>query len=115
MILLTIDYTIPLWGIIVFLISTLGPTIWGLITMYFLGKENRKEINSLKTSYDDSIKALKQELYFQETAINAFKKDIEDKLDKHKIATDVRLSNINDGIIETKTLVKLLVENRITK
>jgi hypothetical protein len=56
---------------------------------------------------------LENELLHQEKTINNFKKEINEKLDAHKTATDLKLTSINNTLIETKTLVSLLVNDRI--
>lgn len=119
-----IDYKIPLWGIISTLVLLVAPMAWSIITMFFGLKSNTKElvllkkshdeqIKDLEKSHDDQIKGIKDEIYHQERAISSFKKDIEEKLDKHKHATDQKLSSINDITVETRTLVKLLVDNKL--
>lgn len=99
-----INYTIPLWGIITIVGTSIITISWSLINTYFISKANKK-----------SIEKIEKEMYYQEKAINSFKKDIEQKLDEHKKATDTKLSDISHIVIETKTLVKLLVDNKIKK
>src|ERR1035437_10406586 len=43
-----IDTTIPLWAILITLISALGTAIWSLIKMYFSDKEKGKLILELQ-------------------------------------------------------------------
>lgn len=97
-----IDYKIPLWGIISTFIIIVVPVVWALINNHFSLKANTKEIAKIEN-----------EMYYQEKAINSLRKDLEQKLDDHKKATDEKLSSINATAIETKTLVKLLVDNKL--
>ena len=99
-----ITFTLPLWGIIVLIVTTGTPVIWGLISMYFKQQNMNNE-----------IKSVKNEQVHQEKTIVSLKKDIEDKLDKHKTATDNKLHEINNIAVETKTLVQLLVQDKIKK
>jgi cell division protein FtsB len=97
---MNVNYTIPLWSILTFII----PVIWGLIRMYFNQIQMKKDIVKQE---EDNI-ALRDN-------IMGIKKEIEDKLDRHKQATDAKLEAINSISIETRTLVKLLVDNKIVK
>lgn len=96
------DAVIPVWGLIVLAV----PFITWIIVMIFTHKS---KISSLEASR----KEMKTELSSQEKSITSFKKEIEDKLDKHKISTDSKLNEINTNMVATKTLVELLVANRI--
>lgn len=96
------SYLLPPTHVVVILIPFLITAVWALITMFFNNKNNRKSIDKLE-----------KEMYYQERAIDTFKKEIDEKLDKYKTATDNKLGNISENIAETKTLVKLLVENKI--
>lgn len=110
---LLIDYKIPLWGIVSTFVIVIIPVAWGLINNHFSLKANTKEISDLKVSHDTQIKQITDEMYHHEKAIDNLRKDIELKLDEHKHATDQKLSSINDIMIETKTLVRLLVDDRL--
>lgn len=118
------DYTIPLWGIITVIGSFVIIVGWALIKMYFSDKSNKEAIAQNKLYFETAleksiiksntaIEKIEKEMYYQEKAINSFKKEIDEKLDKYKIATDSKLSEINNIMVETKTLVKLLVDDRI--
>lgn len=100
-----IEYApIPIWGIITSGIIFLVPIVWAIIKMFF-----RVDLhNSRIKNTEDNIKLI-------ETNMLKMKGDIEDKIDRHKIETNVRLTEINNTGIATKTLVELLVNNKIKK
>lgn len=115
---------IPLWGIIATLITLGVPIIWGIISMHFGQKANETMFINLKNSVDTQmedfkdthnkeITTIKQDMHSQEKAISTFKKDIEEKLDKHKLATDIKLGTIGESVVRTETLVRLLVDNKL--
>lgn len=99
-----INYSFPLWTIILTLVLFIVPIIWGLIRMYFNQIQMKEDI----LRQDKEITSVKDGMI-------TIKKDIEYKLDRHKQATDEKLSKINDITVETHTLVKLLVDNKINK
>lgn len=99
---LNIDYNIPLWGIISMIAVGIVPMVWSLITMYFGLKQAQKELADLK-----------EDIGNQEKSIAVFKKGIEEKIDDHKMSTDSKLSVISNTMISTKTLVELLVNNKL--
>lgn len=99
---MNINYTIPLWGIVTVTGSLFITTTWALINMFFSTKDNKA-----------AIKKLEEEVYYQERSIKKLKEDIEAKLNSHKRDTDNKLGDINKSVIETQTLVRLLVDNRI--
>jgi len=101
---MNINYSIPLWTIILTLFLFIVPIIWGLIRMYFNQIQMKKDI----LRQDKEIASVKEGMII-------IKKDIEDKLDRHKQATDEKLSKINDVTIKTYTLVELLVGDKIKK
>lgn len=122
------DYTIPIWGVIVFVVIPVALILLKMFItqgvhndkiklqdkqMILMEKTYKERIDTIENSNKLSIDEIKKDLHSQEKTLSNLKKDIEEKLDKHKIATDSKLSSINDSVIETKTLVKLLVENRI--
>lgn len=122
------DYTIPIWGVIVFVVIPVALILLKMFItqgvhndkiklqdkqMILMEKTYKERIDAIENSNKLSIDEIKKDLHSQEKTLSNLKKDIEEKLDKHKIATDSKLSSINDSVIETKTLVKLLVENRI--
>lgn len=122
--LLLIDTTIPLWGIITLLVTLGLPLTWAIITMWFNIKQGEKDLSLHKESHKLelielreasrlAITKLEQDMFHQEKFINGFKKDIEEKLDRHKLATDTKLNDMNELMVETKTLVKLLVDNKL--
>ncbi len=86
-----VNYGIPIWGVIIVLI----PIAWGMIKMFFKQNNHSEELKAHK----DDIKSIK--------------KDLEDKIDRHKIANDASLKEINNIVVETKTLVKLLVDDKL--
>lgn len=96
------NYVLPLNHVIITLIPFFLVVVWALINMFFNNRNNKKSIDKLE-----------KEMYYQERAIDTFKKEIDGKLDKYKTATDNKLGNISENIGETKTLVKLLVDNKI--
>lgn len=97
-----INYTLPVWTVVVAIITIAIPIIWSLIKMYFN-----------YTNLKDQIKNMQVHIEFQEKSIATIKKDIEDKLDRHKTSNDQRLMEINNTMIATKTLVELLVADKI--
>ncbi len=98
MMLITIDYNIPLWGIITFIVSI----TWVLISMYF----RVERLKSKQKETEDEIAGI-----FVMLDMN--KKDLEAKMDSHKVYADSRLLEINNIVVSTKTLVELLVQNKI--
>lgn len=86
-----VTYSIPIWQILLFIIAV-G---WALIKMFFKQKTHTIEL----ASHKDDIKSIK--------------KDLEEKIDRHKIANDQSLKEINNIVVETKTLVQLLVQDKI--
>lgn len=110
--------------VVVTLVVTSIPIIWGAINVYFGLKANKVQVMTLKNSIDTQmqdfkethnkeITSIKQDMHSQEKAINTFKKDIEEKLDKHKLATDMKLGSIGESVVRTETLVRLLVDNKL--
>lgn len=101
---MNVTITVPLWGLVTLVISTGLPIIWGLISMYFK-----------QQSMKEDFKVLQKDVEQQEKSITALKSEIEAKLDRHKASTDTRLMEINNTAIATKTLVELLVNDKIKK
>lgn len=99
-----VNSTFPLWSIIVTIVIFIVPIIWGIIKMHFKQEEMRKDI----------IRQDKEMALIKETVM-VVKKDIEDKLDRHKTANDLKLMQINDVSVKTMTLVELLVKDQIKK
>lgn len=99
-----VNYVFPLWSIIMTLICIILPVVWSLIKMYF------KQI-----ALSEKIKAVENKALSQDNAIIHFKKDIEDKLDRHKFATDTKLGELNNIMVEVNTMTKLLVGDKIKK
>lgn len=88
-----INYTLPLWTIIVAIV----PIIWTMIKMFF--KQGNHSILIEQNKVDTAN----------------LKRDLESKLDRHKNENDTKLTELTKTSIETNTLVKLLVDNKIKK
>ena len=88
-----VNYTLPLWTIIISVFIIILPIIWSLIKMYFTQ-------NSLK----EDIRGLKTDGHYQDKNIDTL-----------KLTTENKLSEMNAILIATKTLVELLVQDKIKK
>lgn len=105
--------TLPLFHAILAVIVLVSPLIWSIVSMYFTQKETKKILASI----NEKIKE-------QDTKINTHKEDVDGKFmsyqkyfdDRLKISenhSDEKFNKINDVLISTKTLVELLVQNKI--
>lgn len=123
---LIIDYNIPVWGIITTVLSIVIIIIYPLFATYFTVQNHKRTIVNHKNKFEDINDKLEDaKIHFDETIkvienknsseLSNLKKDIEDKLDRHKNATDNKLSELNNTMIATKTMVELLVGDRIKK
>lgn len=99
-----INPTFPLWTVILTIIPFILGIIWALIKMFF----NQKATHNRVTAVIEDMK-------HHENKVDNLKKDLENKLDRHKIANDNKLSEMNNTMIATKTLVELLVQDKIKK
>ncbi len=90
---MNVNYSIPLWQILLLLITI----SWAIIKMFF--KQSNHSILIEQNKLD---------------TLN-LKKDLESKLDRHKTENDLKLTELTKTSIETNTLVKLLVEDKIKK
>lgn len=126
MYLLLINYEIPLWGIILLILGGLSAVGVPLLTTFFTVKDHKKiivshknkfneyeiKIESNKNHFDVALKSIEEKNSIE---LSNLKKDIENKLDRHKNATDNQLAALNNTMIATKTMVELLVGDRIKK
>lgn len=89
-----LDFTIPIWGIIITLLVPF--VVWIVVTMF----NHKGRIKALETSRTETKEALSS---------------MKMAIDQNKNAIDTRLKEMEVTMIETKTMVKLLVDNRIKK
>jgi hypothetical protein len=108
---MSINYTLPLWSVIMTIAIFLMPIVWGLIKMHFKQIEMRKDI----LRQDQEMTLMNKEMTFIKESVMIIKKDIEDKLDRHKTSNDSKLMDINNISVKTMTLVELLVQDKIKK
>lgn len=102
-----IETTIPLWG----MVCTLAIAFWNAIKIYFNNKTMAIEIEEEK----------KQRIILSNRLDN-IKIQFSSELENHKKDTDkefsrinTKLDNQNTTLVEVKTYVKLLVEDKIKK
>jgi hypothetical protein len=95
-----VDSTIPLWAVLSTLGSCILFAIWNMVKLYFSDKQRITELVAISTK------------------INL----VEIELDKHKVDSDKKIDEVKasinsmrDNLIEVKTLVKLLVGDRIKR
>lgn len=103
------EITVPIWGLIVMLAPLFGTGIWALINMFFFNKASKERMDD----FDKKLKAVearhdKSDNDFNEK-IMSVRADFEKEIEK----MDDNISKILEKQIETQTLVKLLVENKI--
>lgn len=103
------DLTIPVWGIILFVVPFIAGGIWVLIKMYFWQNQANKRMEvleniiahwdkrheQLEKALDDNIRIVRAEFEVESKRINE------------------RLDRMIEKQVETQTLVKLLVDNKI--
>ena len=112
---MNVNYTLPFWTIVIFIVPAIIGIIWTLIKMFFHQKDTYTRIKimeSLQSAQEKSLLNLEKD---HQDKVDTLKKDLESKLDRQKIATDGKLTEINNIMIETRTMVKLLVEDKIKK
>lgn len=103
------DLKLPVWAAIMFLIPIIGGAAWAIIKMYFWQSQANKRMEvleniiahwdkrheQLERALEENIKVVKAEFEIESKRIN-------DRLDR-----------VIEKQIETQTLVKLLVDNKI--
>ena len=110
-----VNYVVPLWSIIITLVPFLIGGIWALITMFFNAKATYRRVVALETmqkTYEITIVNLEKD---HQDKTDTLKKDLEAKLDRHKTATDSKLSEMNNILVEIRTMVNLLMSDKIKK
>lgn len=106
---MTYDVSIPVWGIILFLAPIVGGGIWVLIKMFFFNKSSQERMDLFENRLiHTDLKHDNFEKDFNEKILK-LRSDFEREFEK----VDTSISKILEKQIETQTLVKLLVENRI--
>lgn len=108
---LLIDTTIPLWAILISLISAIGLGIWNVIKIYFSDKSKDNKIDEMEKQI--AYIANKGEMVFKKQEED-FNKRIEEVKQDIK---DMKLSFVymRDTLVEVKTYTKLLVGDRFKK
>ena len=103
------DLTIPVWGIILFIVPFIVAGLWVIVKMFFWQKSANERMNAFDVKMEHSdLKHDKLEKEFNENIVKVrtdFEKELEGVNNNIKIMLEKQ--------IETQTLVKLLVEKRI--
>lgn len=104
------DLTIPVWGIILFAIPFIGGGIWILVRMFFAQKTLFELVNLADKRMDHAdMRHDKLERDFNENIIKV-RTEFEKELEK----VNSNIAKMLEKQIETQTLVKLLVEKKIS-
>jgi hypothetical protein len=103
------EITVPIWGLIVLLAPFVATGIWALINMFFFNKASKERMDS----FEKKMKAMdirhdKSDADFNEKLMHV-RADFEKEIEK----MDNNLAKILEKQVETQTLVKLLVDNKI--
>lgn len=97
-----VDTTMPLWVVILSLVSGIGTAIWSLISMYFKSIAMETRTNQLEKKFDAEVVRVNTQL---EEHKEATSKNI-DKIYK-------RIDDMRDLIIETNTYCKILLGDKL--
>ena len=109
------NITIPMWSIIIAIIVYLTPIIWAVITMYFTQDKTKIILTAITLQIENQQKLIS---FFDtkfELKHDTLEKDINYKIDKVKDTVQNKISEMNNNIIKTQTLVELLVSDKIKK
>ncbi len=106
-----ITITVPIWNMILGIVLLVAPIIWGIITMYFNQGKNKIIFDALITRIDNQDKVIN----FLDTKVDAHNDKSIMEFDSYKLNMERQLNRINETVIQTKTLVDLLVQNKISK
>ena len=104
-----INVILPLWGVVTMSLSCLGAFTWVIIKLYF---SNQTMIATGKRQDNELIliaKRLEVIKTSNQKAIEEHRKDTDDKFTR----LNCKLDKQNDTLIEVKTMVGLLVSNKI--
>lgn len=115
-----VDTTIPLWAAITGFLVYAGSLIWMIIKFFYKVKDMErliKEAHSKSNEIEIEQKALAKQI---EARLQAAKEKHQEDLERHKKETDREFERVNKKLdtqntvlIEVKTMVKLLVDNKI--
>lgn len=96
--------SIPLWNVAIGLVLLISPLVWGLVKMFFSLKRSNEKLIEL------SLKVIKQD-----ELIVSFEDKYDSKFDAYKNSIERRLNLINETVIATKTMVELLIQDKIKR
>ncbi len=99
---MNVNYAFPLWTVVLATIGFLFSAGLTLVNMFYTQRETKTVLNAVLLRLDN-----------QDKILTLFQNEIEGKFEKHKEGTDGNYRELNKTLIETRTYVKLLVENKI--
>jgi TPP-dependent indolepyruvate ferredoxin oxidoreductase alpha subunit len=106
---MTYDVAIPVWGIVLFSIPFLGAGLWVLIKMFFFNKSSQERMDLFENRLEHyDVRHDNFEKDFNEKILKVrgdFEKELENQ--------HTKMEKILEKQIETQTLVKLLVDNKV--
>lgn len=107
------DTTIPLWGVVTGSLAFGGTITWAMIKLFFKSQSMGTKVNEIDLEQKFLVKQI-------EDRLSAAREKSQAALEVHKKETDKEFARINDKLnaqntvlIEVKTMVKLLVDNKI--
>lgn len=109
------NIVVPIWGIVLGIVSYLTPIAWAIITMFFAQKETKRILESIEIQIENQEKLIQLIDTKFETKHSHLENAVNDKFDRFKDSVQLKLTEINNTVISTKTLVDLLVGDKIKK
>lgn len=99
-----IDYTIPLWGVVSFIVPLFVSLIWIIIKMWFKLNSHQSRIVELESTIEKQTISIKQDVLRNEEYI---KKEVSMLNDN--------IRTLSNNVIKLTTLTELLVGDKIKK
>jgi flagellar motility protein MotE (MotC chaperone) len=104
-----INVVLPLWGVVSMSVTCLGAFAWVIIKLYF--SNQTMVVTGVRQDNELTIiaKRLERIKEANQKAIDEHKKDTDEKFTR----LNTKLDKQNDTLVEVKTMVGLLVSNKI--
>lgn len=116
------DSTIPLYSLAITSTGVLIGGIWGGIKFYFKVNAMQETLKEHKKEATDTEKSQQKLMESLEERLDKVRKEAQLQIDAHKKETDREFERINrkldtqnNTLIEVKTMVSLLVQDKIKK
>lgn len=106
-----LDYTIPLWGVIVYILGQISGFVYLLFSLYNKGEQNKNAIKNLESNYKIQISSLKEDVKNSNIRISTMKAEHKEEMEKIKSEIKHEVEKVYVELKETNKEIRTIGES----